>query len=212
MARALIGNIKGPKGDTGPQGIQGVQGPTGPQGETGATGPQGPQGEQGIQGPQGETGPQGPQGPSGSELVAKPYSTKKPYDPGELCVQNNKLYIFDEHKDAGPWDESKVHETTMADLYSSINSSFESGVRIKNVVVITRNINIEYDYVAWETLPYTFPAPLEGIYAGLVGVHAASGTSALFFVRPSGEITSDTAITSILHGTWSLAGAYVASD
>lgn len=93
-----------------------------------------------------------------------------------------------------------------------LNSSFESGVKIKNVVVITRNINIESDYVAWETLPYTFPAPLEGIYAGLVGVHAASGTSALFFVRPSGEITSDTAITSILHGTWSLAGAYVASD
>lgn len=156
MARALIGNIKGPKGDTGPQGIQGVQGPTGPQGETGATGPQGPQGEQGIQGPQGETGPQGPQGPSGSELVAKPYSTEKPYDPGELCVQNNKLYIFDKHKDAGPWDESKVHETTMADLYSSLNSSiaeleranfkksarFESVDELNSIQVGTNEINI----------------------------------------------------------------------
>ena len=129
MARTLLGNIKGPKGDTGEQGPQGLQGPTGATGETGATGPQGPQGETGPQGPEGPQGPQGPQGPSGSELVAKPYSTQKAYDPGELCVQNNKLYIFDEHKDAGPWDESKVHETTMADLYSSINSSLSSESR-----------------------------------------------------------------------------------
>lgn len=60
-------------------------------------------------------------------------------------------------------------------------SSFESGVKIKNVAVITRNINIESDYAAWEILPYVFPKPLEGNnYAGLIGVHASSGTSALF--------------------------------
>ena len=145
MARTLLGNIKGPKGDTGEQGPQGLQGPTGATGETGATGPQGPQGETGPQGPEGPQGPQGPQGPSGSELVAKPYSTQKAYDPGELCVQNNKLYIFDKHKDAGPWDESKVHETTMADLYSSINSSLNLKINSEKIL----NIELVQDGVGY---------------------------------------------------------------
>ena len=122
MARALIGNVKGPKGDTGPQGIQGVQGPTGPQGETGATGPQGPQGEQGIQGPQGETGPQGPQGPSGSELIGDAFSTTKAYSTGDYCIYNDVLYLFTADKDAGPWDESKASSTLVATELSKVNS------------------------------------------------------------------------------------------
>lgn len=50
MAKALIGNFKGPKGDTGPQG------PQGPTGATGAQGPKGDKGERGEQGPQGIPG------------------------------------------------------------------------------------------------------------------------------------------------------------
>lgn len=50
MARALIGNFKGPKGDTGPRGAQGPTGATGPQG------PKGDKGERGEQGPQGIPG------------------------------------------------------------------------------------------------------------------------------------------------------------
>ena len=123
MARALIGNVKGPKGDTGPQGIQGIQGPTGPQGETGATGPQGPQGEVGPAGPQGETGPQGPQGPSGSELIGDAFSTTKAYSTGDYCIYNDVLYKFTADKDAGPWDASKVTSTLVATELSSLFSS-----------------------------------------------------------------------------------------
>lgn len=122
MARALIGNVKGPKGDTGPQGIQGIQGPTGPQGETGATGPQGPQGEVGPAGPQGETGPQGPQGPSGSELIGDAFSTTKAYSTGDYCIYNDVLYKFTADKDAGPWDASKVTSTLVATELSSLFS------------------------------------------------------------------------------------------
>ena len=123
MARALIGNVKGPKGDTGPQGIQGIQGPTGPQGETGATGPQGPQGKVGPAGPQGETGPQGPQGPSGSELIGDAFSTTKAYSTGDYCIYNDVLYKFTADKDAGPWDASKVTSTLVATELSSLFSS-----------------------------------------------------------------------------------------
>lgn len=160
MARTLLGNIKGPKGDTGEQGPQGLQGPTGATGETGATGPQGPQGETGPQGPEGPQGPQGPQGPSGSELVAKPYITQKAYDPGELCVQNNKLYIFDEHKDAGPWDESKVHETTMADLYSLLNSSSLKNFRSVQGIKWTEDnqLRVVLDYDLEIIVPYEWPS------------------------------------------------------
>ena len=122
MARALIGNVKGPKGDTGPQGIQGIQGPTGPQGETGATGPQGPQGKVGPAGPQGETGPQGPQGPSGSELIGDAFSTTKAYSTGDYCIYNDVLYKFTADKDAGPWDASKVTSTLVATELSSLFS------------------------------------------------------------------------------------------
>ena len=125
MARALIGNVKGPKGDTGPQGIQGIQGPTGPQGETGATGPQGPQGEVGPAGPQGETGPQGPQGPSGSELIGDAFSTTKAYSTGDYCIYNDVLYKFTADKDAGPWDASKVTSTLVATELSSLFSRYD---------------------------------------------------------------------------------------
>lgn len=132
MARALIGNVKGPKGDTGPQGIQGIQGPTGPQGETGATGPQGPQGEVGPAGPQGETGPQGPQGPSGSELIGDAFSTTKAYSTGDYCIYNDVLYKFTADKDAGPWDASKVTSTLVATELSSLFSS-KQNIIIRNI-------------------------------------------------------------------------------
>ena len=122
MARALIGNVKGPKGDTGAQGIQGVQGPTGPQGETGATGPQGPQGETGAIGPQGPEGPQGPQGPSGSGLVSDVFSTTKTYASGDYCIYNDVLYLFTANKDAGPWDASKASATLVGTELSKVNS------------------------------------------------------------------------------------------
>ena len=123
MARALIGNIKGPKGDTGPQGIQGVQGPTGPKGETGATGPEGPQGEVGPEGPQGPKGDTGPQGPSGSELIGDVFSTTKSYSTGDYCIYNNVLYLFTADKSAGTWDASKVAATLVGTELSKVNSS-----------------------------------------------------------------------------------------
>ena len=72
MAKAFVGNFKGPKGDTGPQGPQGPKGATGatgsqgPKGDTGATGPTGPQGPQGQTGATGATGPKGATGTRGS--------------------------------------------------------------------------------------------------------------------------------------------------
>lgn len=72
MAKAFVGNFKGPKGDTGPQGPQGPKGATGatgsqgPKGDTGATGPTGPQGPQGQTGATGTTGPKGATGTRGS--------------------------------------------------------------------------------------------------------------------------------------------------
>lgn len=187
MARTLLGNIKGPKGDTGEQGPQGIQGPTGAKGETGATGPQGPQGDVGPQGPQGPTGPQGPAGEVGS-------AEDVPYDNASsgLVAQTVQAAI----------DEN-------AEAISELNSRFESGVKIKNVVVVTRNITINSDYEAWRQLPYTFPVPLPDAYAGLTGVHPASGKTACFFVNPSGNLVCDTAITNESYGSWSVSGAYV---
>lgn len=95
---------------------------------------------------------------------------------------------------------------------SSINSSFESGVKIKNVVVVTRKITINSDYGAWIQLPYTFPAPLSDVYAGLTGAHPASGKIAQFFVNPYGNLVCAQNITSEYYGSWSISGAYVAKS
>ena len=173
MARALIGNVKGPKGDTGPQGIQGIQGPTGPQGETGATGPQGPQGEVGPAGPQGETGPQGPQGPSGSELIGDAFSTTKAYSTGYYCIYNDVLYKFTADKDAGPWDASKVTSTLVATELSSLFSSYgenENGSYLRlpdgtqlcwlNTIVTDQAINTLYTSGVYQGIRnWTFPIP-----------------------------------------------------
>ena len=76
MAKAYVGNFKGPKGDkgdtgaTGPQGVKGATGATGPQGpkgDTGATGPQGPKGDTGATGATGPTGAKGATGTRGSQ-------------------------------------------------------------------------------------------------------------------------------------------------
>lgn len=76
MAKAYVGNFKGPKGDkgdtgaTGPQGAKGATGATGPQGpkgDTGATGPQGPKGDTGATGATGPTGAKGATGTRGSQ-------------------------------------------------------------------------------------------------------------------------------------------------
>lgn len=190
MARTLLGNIKGPKGDTGEQGPQGIQGPTGAKGETGATGPQGPQGDVGPQGPQGPTGPQGPAGEVGSAEDV-PYNNAS----SGLVAQTVQAAI----------DEN-------AEAISGLNSSFESGVKIKNVVVVTRKITINSDYGAWVQLPYTFPAPLSDVYAGLTGAHPASGKIAQFFVNTYGNLVCAQNITSEYYGSWSISGAYVAKS
>lgn len=48
------------------------------------------------------------------KISAEPFSDKKPYVVGELCIQFNKLWKFKSPKDAGAWDESKVEETTIS--------------------------------------------------------------------------------------------------
>lgn len=154
MARALIGNIKGPKGDTGPQGIQGVQGPTGPKGETGATGPEGPQGEVGPEGPQGPKGDTGPQGPSGSELIGDVFSTTKSYSTGDYCIYNNVLYLFTADKSAGPWDASKVAATLVGTELSKVNSRIDS--RIIQTEIFNGTVACEA-YIQKMVTGYTIP-------------------------------------------------------
>lgn len=173
MARALIGNVKGPKGDTGPQGIQGIQGPTGPQGETGATGPQGPQGEVGPAGPQGETGPQGPQGPSGSELIGDAFSTTKAYSTGDYCIYNDVLYKFTADKDAGPWDASKASATLVGTELSKVNSSNNSQASLINGATVFQGVNkiIKKGNTAFLSLGVQLPenlTPWEGNYIGRI--------------------------------------------
>ena len=175
MARALIGNVKGPKGDTGPQGIQGVEGPTGPQGETGATGPQGPQGEQGIQGPQGETGPQGPQGPSGSELIGDAFSTTKAYSTGDYCIHNDVLYLFTADKDAGPWDESKASSTLVATELSKVNSSPE----VINITPISGS-----NYSGYGNCYYYKKGSRVHVHIGIQGI--TGGVNTTISILPSG--------------------------
>ena len=137
------------------------------------------------------------------------FSTAAAYEAGEYCIYNNTLYKFTEAKSAGAWDDSKASATDIASELSALNSSFESGVKIKNVIVVTRNITINSDYNAWEQLPYTFPTPLSDVYSGLTGAHPASGKTARFFVNPSGNLVCDTAITNEIYGSWSISGAYV---
>ena len=183
MARALIGNIKGPKGDTGPQGIQGVQGPTGPKGETGATGPEGPQGEVGPEGPQGPKGNTGPQGPSGSELIGDVFSTTKSYSTGDYCIYNNVLYLFTADKSAGTWDASKVAATLVGTELSKVNSSNDD---LKNIVDDPLNGN--------ENLFSRLSGPR--ILTTLKALFESSQTGISFFASSSGseDIPSQTTL------------------
>lgn len=99
-----------------------------------------------------------------------------------------------------------------SNFLKELNSNFESGVKIKNVVVVTRNITINSNYSGWEPLSYTFPIPLSDVYAGLTGVNPASGKTAQFFVNPSGNLVCATAMTNEDYGSWSISGAYVAKS
>lgn len=148
-------------------------------------------------------------------MITDEFSDAQSYTAGDYCIYENALYKFTSDKEAGAWDSGKVTATNIDTELSGLNSSYEIieyGVKIKNVIVVTQNINIQSDYAGWEVLPFIFPIPLSDIFAGLTGVHPASGKVAQFFVNQHGNLVCNQSITSGSYGSWSISGAYVAKS
>lgn len=59
-------------------------------------------------------------------MAADAFSEGESYTAGKICIHENKLCMFTADKSAGPWDASKVKETTLAEIYSELNSSLNS--------------------------------------------------------------------------------------
>lgn len=55
-------------------------------------------------------------------MAADAFSEGESYTAGKICIHENKLCMFTADKSAGPWDASKVKETTLAEIYSELNS------------------------------------------------------------------------------------------
>ena len=59
-------------------------------------------------------------------MVSDEFSEGENYTAGKICIHENKLCKFTADKAPGPWDASKVKETTLEEIYSEINSSMEA--------------------------------------------------------------------------------------
>ena len=55
-------------------------------------------------------------------MVSDEFSEGENYTAGKICIHENKLCKFTADKAPGPWDASKVKETTLEEIYSEINS------------------------------------------------------------------------------------------
>ena len=78
-------------------------------------------------------------------MAADAFSEGESYTAGKICIHENKLCMFTADKSAGPWDASKVKETTLAEIYSELNSR---GTVISNNAVVPAVQGQDYPVVS----------------------------------------------------------------
>ena len=87
-------------------------------------------------------------------MVSDEFSEGENYTAGKICIHENKLCKFTADKAPGPWDASKVKETTLEEIYSELNSRIDS--RIIQAEIFNGNVACEADIQKMVT-GYTIP-------------------------------------------------------
>ncbi len=93
-------------------------------------------------------------------MAADAFSEGESYTAGKICIHENKLCMFTADKSAGPWDASKVKETTLAEIYSELNSR-TTFAEYSNVDL---NMVNEYCFVVIDSNSESYNAPSVGRY------------------------------------------------
>lgn len=111
-------------------------------------------------------------------MVSDEFSEGENYTAGKICIHENKLCKFTADKAPGPWDASKVKETTLEEIYSEINSRIGSWVRVISMYVSGNE---------------TYEVDLPENKALLMAVENTYGVGCLYFVQTAAAPENRTA-------------------
>ena len=61
--------------------------------------------------------------PTVPSFISDAFSVERNYSKGDICIYDNKVYEFTSAKSAGAWDSTKVTQTTIGAVCTSLNNS-----------------------------------------------------------------------------------------
>ena len=76
------------------------------------------------------------------DFISDAFSVERSYSKGDITIYNNNVYEFTANKSAGAWDSTKVTQTTIGAVCTSLNNSLTKSSSTIDVVNGTQNMNL----------------------------------------------------------------------
>ena len=110
--------------------------------------------------------------PTVPSFISDAFSVERNYSKGDICIYDNKVYEFTSAKSAGAWDSTKVTQTTIGAVCTSLSNSLTQ--------------KTEWHYIGgYSSFPYTIPAQYNEVY---IDVFFPRGNATAFHFVKSSQI------------------------
>ena len=117
--------------------------------------------------------------PTVPSFISDAFSVERNYSNGDICIYDNKVYEFTSAKSAGAWDSTKVTQTTIGAVCTSLSNSLTKLVMFVNSETKSTSVasgaNATIDHTVTVPNGYTALAvvgfQLNGTGAGSVSVY-----------------------------------------
>ena len=88
------------------------------------------------------------------DFISDAFSVERSYSKGDITIYNNNVYEFTANKSAGAWDSTKVTQTTIGAVCTSLNNSLTQ--------LEVNNLGARVDISSYTTLQNLYECPSDG--------------------------------------------------
>ena len=133
-------------------------------------------------------------------FISDAFSVERNYSKGDICIYDNKVYEFTSAKSAGAWDSTKVTQTTIGAVCTSLSNSLTQKT---STLTVPQNV---YGAVAANRVERSGNIVIVTLYAGIS--NAIAGAGGLIATLPEGY-RPNAEISKTIFGTYNnIAGFY----